>query len=153
MLLSALLLSGEARAEALPRLPEPVTQAFATREIFASHLTLSISPFVEIEEEVRVILLDGDPRAVYSKERISDWRHNLDFGARPVLLEQGEALINYLAQMRDLIRGKEETFAGHAVLGVPPTSGLLITPEVLGSFKTRWPYATLLVREGISSHL
>jgi glutathione synthase/RimK-type ligase-like ATP-grasp enzyme len=63
----------------------------ATREIFASHLTLAISPFVEIEEEVRVILLDGDPSVVYSKERISDWRHNLDFGARPILLEQGEA--------------------------------------------------------------
>jgi glutathione synthase/RimK-type ligase-like ATP-grasp enzyme len=63
----------------------------ATAEIFASHLSLAISPFVEIEEEVRVILLDGDARVVYSKERISDWRHNLDFGARPILLEQGEA--------------------------------------------------------------
>lgn len=63
----------------------------ATGEIFASHLSLAISPFVEIEEEVRVILLDGDPRVVYSKERISDWRHNLDFGARPILLEQGAA--------------------------------------------------------------
>jgi glutathione synthase/RimK-type ligase-like ATP-grasp enzyme len=62
----------------------------ATSEIFASHLSLVISPFVEIEEEVRVILLDGDARVVYSKERISDWRHNLDFGARPLLLEQGE---------------------------------------------------------------
>jgi glutathione synthase/RimK-type ligase-like ATP-grasp enzyme len=63
----------------------------ATDEIFTSHLSLAISPFVEIEEEVRVILLDGDARVVYSKERISDWRHNLDFGARPILLEQGEA--------------------------------------------------------------
>ena len=63
----------------------------ATSEIFASHLSLAISPFVEIEEEVRVILLDGEARVVYSKERISDWRHNLDFGARPILLEQGEA--------------------------------------------------------------
>ena len=63
----------------------------AAKEIFSSHLTLAISPFVEIEEEVRVIMLDGDPRVVYSKERISDWRHNLDFGARPLLLEQGEA--------------------------------------------------------------
>jgi glutathione synthase/RimK-type ligase-like ATP-grasp enzyme len=63
----------------------------ATGEIFASHLSLAISPFVEIEQEVRVILLDGDARIVYSKERISDWRHNLDFGARPILLEHGEA--------------------------------------------------------------
>lgn len=63
----------------------------AVKEVFSSHLSLAISPFVEIEEEVRVILLDGEPHVVYSKERISDWRHNLDFGARPILLEQGEA--------------------------------------------------------------
>ncbi|MBV9461273.1 MAG: RimK-like protein [Bradyrhizobium sp.] len=69
----------------------------ATSEIFASHLSLAISPFVEIQEEVRVILLDGDARVVYSKERISDWRHNLDFGARPILLEQGEARATCIA--------------------------------------------------------
>ena len=63
----------------------------AAQEIFASHLSLAISPFVEIEQEVRVILLDDDPLVVYRKERISDWRHNLDFGARPILLEPGEA--------------------------------------------------------------
>ncbi len=63
----------------------------AAQEIFASHLSLAISPFVEIEQEVRVILLDGQPLVVYRKERVSDWRHNLDFGARPILLEAGEA--------------------------------------------------------------
>jgi glutathione synthase/RimK-type ligase-like ATP-grasp enzyme len=63
----------------------------AAQEIFASHLSLAISPFVEIAQEVRVILLDDDPLVVYRKERISDWRHNLDFGARPILLEVGEA--------------------------------------------------------------
>jgi LysR family nitrogen assimilation transcriptional regulator len=73
--------------------------------------------------------------------------------AGSILLEHAEMVINYLAQIRDLVRGNEETFAGHAVLGVPPTSGILITPQVLGSFKTRWPYATLQVREGISSSL
>jgi glutathione synthase/RimK-type ligase-like ATP-grasp enzyme len=62
----------------------------AVREIFSSHLSLAISPYVEIAEEVRVILLDGTPLAVYRKERAADWRHNLDFGARPVLLEPGE---------------------------------------------------------------
>jgi glutathione synthase/RimK-type ligase-like ATP-grasp enzyme len=62
----------------------------AAQEIFASHLSLAISPYVEIEREVRVILLDDDPLVVYRKERVSDWRHNLDFGARPILLEPGE---------------------------------------------------------------
>jgi glutathione synthase/RimK-type ligase-like ATP-grasp enzyme len=62
----------------------------AANEIFASHLTLAISPYVGIEQEVRVIVLDDDAVVVYRKERVSDWRHNLDFGARPILLEAGD---------------------------------------------------------------
>jgi glutathione synthase/RimK-type ligase-like ATP-grasp enzyme len=64
---------------------------YAASDILSSHLSLAISPYVEIEEEVRVILLDDVPHAVYRKQRGSDWRHNLDFGARPILLERGEA--------------------------------------------------------------
>ena len=63
----------------------------AAREIFASHLSLAISPYVEIAEEVRVVLIDDAPLAVYAKVRGADWRHNLDLGARPVLLPPGEA--------------------------------------------------------------
>jgi glutathione synthase/RimK-type ligase-like ATP-grasp enzyme len=62
----------------------------AAREIFASHLSLAISPFVEIEEEVRVVLIDDTPLVIYAKARGADWRHNLDLGARPVLLPPGE---------------------------------------------------------------
>jgi glutathione synthase/RimK-type ligase-like ATP-grasp enzyme len=63
----------------------------AVSEIFGSHLSLAISPYVEIAEEVRVVLLDGTAHAVYRKERVADWRHNLDFGAQPILLEEGDA--------------------------------------------------------------
>ena len=63
----------------------------AAKEIFTSHPSLAVSPFLEIEEEVRVILLDDVPLVVYRKQRASDWRHNLDFGAQPVLLVQGQA--------------------------------------------------------------
>jgi glutathione synthase/RimK-type ligase-like ATP-grasp enzyme len=62
----------------------------AVEEIFSSYLTLAISPYVEIEDEVRVVVLDDVPLVVYSKSRTSSWRHNLDAGAQPVLLEQGE---------------------------------------------------------------
>jgi glutathione synthase/RimK-type ligase-like ATP-grasp enzyme len=61
----------------------------AARAIFASHLSLAISPFVEIAEEVRVVLIDDTPLAVYAKARATDWRHNLDLGAQPVLLPPG----------------------------------------------------------------
>jgi glutathione synthase/RimK-type ligase-like ATP-grasp enzyme len=63
----------------------------AVSDIFSSHLSLAISPYVEIADEVRVILLDDVPRVVYRKQRGSDWRHNLEFGAQPVLLDQGDA--------------------------------------------------------------
>jgi glutathione synthase/RimK-type ligase-like ATP-grasp enzyme len=63
----------------------------AARKIFASHLSLAISPYVEIAEEVRVVLIDDTPMVVYAKQRGADWRHNLDLGARPVLLPSGAA--------------------------------------------------------------
>jgi glutathione synthase/RimK-type ligase-like ATP-grasp enzyme len=63
----------------------------AAAEIFSSNLTLAISPYVEIEDEVRVVVIDELAPVVYSKERVLNWRHNLDAGARPVLLEPGEA--------------------------------------------------------------
>lgn len=62
----------------------------AIGEVFAMSTGLVISPYVAIEEEVRVILLDDVPLVVYSKQRGADWRHNLDAGARPVLLEDGD---------------------------------------------------------------
>lgn len=62
----------------------------AVGEVFAMSTGLVISPYVAIEEEVRVVLLDETPLVVYSKQRGSDWRHNLDAGAKPVLLESGE---------------------------------------------------------------
>ncbi|WP_426613044.1 ATP-grasp domain-containing protein [Bradyrhizobium sp. McL0616] len=63
----------------------------AVGEVFSMSAGLVISPYVAIEEEVRVVLLDDVPLAVYSKQRGLDWRHNLDAGAQPVLLEDGEA--------------------------------------------------------------
>lgn len=62
----------------------------AVSEVFSMSTGLVVSPYVEIEQEVRVILLGDAPLVVYSKQRGSDWRHNLDAGATPVLLEDGE---------------------------------------------------------------
>lgn len=52
----------------------------AVSRIFASHLSLAISPYVHIEDEVRVVLLDGDAIVVYGKSRPSitgDGQHSL----------------------------------------------------------------------------
>jgi glutathione synthase/RimK-type ligase-like ATP-grasp enzyme len=112
----------------------------AVSEIFSLNLNLAISPYLEIKDEVRVILVEDLPVIVYGKNRPSitgdgvhtilelalatmpaerlaailpriagdpgsatldtvlpagqhralNWRHNLDAGAEPVLLQQGE---------------------------------------------------------------
>jgi glutathione synthase/RimK-type ligase-like ATP-grasp enzyme len=43
----------------------------AANEIFSSERSLAISPYVEIEDEVRVILIDDRPIVVLSKNRLS----------------------------------------------------------------------------------
>lgn len=112
----------------------------AAHRIFASHANVAISPYLDIEDEVRVVLLDDRPLVVYGKNRpcvvgdgkrsllelaiaatparersavlrgmaddlgrheidaivpagqrrMLNWRHNLDSGSRPVLLEHGD---------------------------------------------------------------
>jgi len=62
----------------------------AVAEVFSMSTGLVFSPYVAIEDEVRVVLLSDVPLVVYSKQRGTDWRHNLDAGAKPVLLEGGE---------------------------------------------------------------
>jgi glutathione synthase/RimK-type ligase-like ATP-grasp enzyme len=111
----------------------------AAHRIFSANASLALSPYLDIENEVRVVLLDHHPVVVYSKDRPSitgdgkhsvlelalaatpaearstvlsgmaadldrsaldrilplgqrqvlNWRHNLDSGAQPVVLEQG----------------------------------------------------------------
>jgi glutathione synthase/RimK-type ligase-like ATP-grasp enzyme len=112
----------------------------AVQDVFTTHASLAISPYLAIEDEVRVVVLDDVPLVVYGKNRpavvgdgrqtllelaitatpaaqrsivlpdlvrgrtkaeldaivplgqrrVLHWRHNLDAGAHPVLLEQGD---------------------------------------------------------------
>jgi glutathione synthase/RimK-type ligase-like ATP-grasp enzyme len=111
----------------------------ATSRIFSANLSIAIAPYVDIDDEVRVVLVDDVPAVVYSKNRPSvtgdgkhsllelalaalpaerrsavlpgmigdlekseldaivpagrrrvlNWRHNLESGAAPILLEHG----------------------------------------------------------------
>ena len=52
----------------------------AVNRIFASHLGLAISPYLAIEDEVRVVLIDDAPVVVYVKSRptiVGDGKHSL----------------------------------------------------------------------------
>ena len=128
----------------------------AAHRIFSSSPSLAISPWLDIEDEVRVVLMDDRPLVVYSKRRpavigdgvhsvlelalaatpaemrsivfsdmiddldsatlnsippagerqVLSWRHNLDKGAQPVLLEEGQvrdACVELAAQAANAI--------------------------------------------------
>ena len=126
--------------EAVFRVTTKQQLELAVKRIFAAYPSLAISPYVEIEDEVRVVLLDDRALIVYSKQRPSvigdgkhslrelalavtpaerqssvlqiiaddfgeteldaipsagqrhmlNWRHNLDTGAEPVLVNDGD---------------------------------------------------------------
>jgi glutathione synthase/RimK-type ligase-like ATP-grasp enzyme len=125
----------------------------AVEQLFAANMALAIAPYVEIEDEVRVILLEEAPMVVYSKVRASvvgdgthtlrelagvavpdaklgdlgtceldaivpagerrvlNWRHNLDAGARPVLLEEGDVRTACVKLAIDAARAIKIAFA------------------------------------------
>ncbi len=70
--------NGIARARSLEALE------LATTALFAKERSVAIAPFVEIEWEVRFILLGEQCLYAYAKVPASgEWRHNLGRGARP----------------------------------------------------------------------
>lgn len=69
------------------------------------------------------------------------------------LLGEAEGLIEHFSRTLEKMRGGDAPFAGQVVLGVPPTAGLRLVPMIYRRFHERWPEATLLPREGISSSL
>lgn len=90
----------------------------AVGEVFSMSTGLVISPYVAIEEEVRVVLLDDVPLVVYSKRRGTDWRHNLDAGAKPVLLADGEGRTACVKLATDAVRAIGIAFASIDVVRV-----------------------------------
>ena len=112
----------------------------AVKRIFSTQTALAVSPYLDIEDEVRVVVLDCQPLVVYAKDRpavtgdgrhsllelalenvpaarrssvlpglfadldrsaldgivpagerrVLNWRHNLESGAEPFLLQEGE---------------------------------------------------------------
>ncbi|RJF83525.1 LysR family transcriptional regulator [Azospirillum cavernae] len=95
----------------------------------------------KLEDELGVQLLVRHGRGVEITEA----------GAQ--LLAQAEDLIDHFARTLDAVKGCKRNFAGQVVVGVPPTSGLLIVPEIYKIFRELWPDATLIAREGISTLL
>jgi LysR family nitrogen assimilation transcriptional regulator len=95
----------------------------------------------KLEDELGVQLLIRNGRGVELTE------------AGSILLAQSESLIFQMEETAQLVRSQKETFRGQVILGLPPTSGLLIAPKLIQMFRSHWPHASLVLREGISSSL
>ena len=119
----------------------------AAAEVFSMSTGLVISPYVAIEEEVRVVLLDDVPRVVYSKQRGTDWRHNLDAGAKPVLLEESDGRKACVKLAVEAARTIGITFASIDVIRVAGSWRVLeinsgVMMEALGRFHPALVQAT-----------
>lgn len=95
----------------------------------------------KLEEELAATLLVRHGRGVALTQ------------AGALLLRHAEALVRQFDQLRHEVQSSDAAFTGHVVLGVPPAAGLLVAPAVYREFRSRWPDATLQVREGVSSLL
>lgn len=66
--------------------------------VFHQSYSASICPFYKVRREYRVIMLDGQARLTYAKERGEDWRFNLEQGARAVLIQD----VGILARLSEI---------------------------------------------------
>lgn len=95
----------------------------------------------KLEEELGVQLLLRNGRGVELTE------------AGSILLAQSESILFQIEETSRLVRRQKETFRGQVIVGLAPTSGLLIAPKLIQTFRECWPHASLILREGISSSL
>lgn len=72
------------------------------KQVFHQSYSASMCPFYEIRHEYRLIMLDGEARLAYVKERGEDWRFNLKQGARAVAIED-EELYNKLLEIAKIV--------------------------------------------------
>jgi glutathione synthase/RimK-type ligase-like ATP-grasp enzyme len=89
----------------LVRCPDDYLRIFST--MAARYRAIAISPWIPIEDEFRVVVLDGTSRIIYRKVRHlsgfdknpNEWRHNLRYGAIPALVTDNQLSqkLNWLA--------------------------------------------------------
>jgi len=109
------------RAASLEELTDVLT-AMARR-----YRAIAVSPYVEIEEEYRVVVLDDQVEFCYRKVRRpgtstmqgrSEWRHNLRLGATPELIDHEGAQVRLASLARAAMAGIGLRFAAVDIVAV-----------------------------------
>lgn len=80
------------------------------KKIFRQGYLAVMCPFYEIRNEYRFIMLDGEVRLAYMKERNEDWRFNLSQGASAKKIEGGKLYEKLLALAKRAVQVLEIRF-------------------------------------------
>lgn len=100
---------------------------------FSHSDSASLCPFYHIHHEYRVIMLDGEPRLVYSKARGADWRFNLQHGAKVVDVDPESQLYDQLTTLaRRAVNVLDLRFCSVDIIELDPSDPHAIhSPELL----------------------
>lgn len=95
----------------------------------------------QLEQELDVSLLKRHARGI----ELTD--------GGTMLLERAQSIINMLQRTTEDLKSKPAVAAGRLSLGVPPATGLLLTPDLVRRFRTDVPQISLHIKEGVGSSL
>lgn len=112
----------------------------AARELFIAQPALS-RQIAKLEEELQVSLFIRHGKGVELTEA----------GSR--LLERAEVMLRFAEETSDHVRNAAAIERGHLAIGLPPTLGTVVGPQLIAKFQQRWPQATIHVLEGLSTSL
>lgn len=100
----------------------------ALKKIFRQGYLAAMCPFYEIRSEYRFIMLDGEVRLAYMKERNEDWRFNLSQGASAKKIEDNNLYEKLLALAKKTVKALEIRFCSVDV--IEAQGGELMVMEV-----------------------
>jgi LysR family nitrogen assimilation transcriptional regulator len=112
----------------------------AARELFIAQPALS-RQIAKLEEELQVALFVRHGKGVELTAA----------GSR--LLERAEVMLRFAEETSDHVRNAGAVERGHLAVGLPPTLGTVVGPQLIAKFQERWPKASLHVLEGLSTSL
>lgn len=112
----------------------------AARELFIAQPALS-RQIAKLEEALGVSLFIRHGKGVELTAA----------GAR--LLDRAEVMLRFTEETADHVRNAGAVEQGHLAVGLPPTLGTVIGPQLIARFRERWPKASIHVLEGLSTSL
>lgn len=100
----------------------------ALEDAFAHAESASLCPFYHVRREYRVIMLDGEPRLIYGKERSNDWRFNLQNGANSAEITDSVLRNRLVSIAKRTVAELKLRFCSVDIVELDPTDPHLASP-------------------------